>query len=55
MAFDILESHRSFFCAADVLLRAGAVGQDRRAEDRARGEGVDEIGFCKEITPLTIY
>lgn len=49
VAFDILESHRSFLGAEDVLLRARTVGQDRRAEERARREGIDEIKGDKEI------
>ena len=41
--FDFPESHRLVFGTPDVLLRAGAFGQDRGTEDRACGEGVDEV------------
>ena len=41
--FDFPESHRFIFGTPDVFLRAGTFGQDRGTEDRACGEGVDEV------------
>ena len=52
MVADSPESRRSFFGAPPFLLRTGAERKDRRGENGACGEGVDEVASAPQITQI---